>query len=69
MLHAGLRLFEEATILLALQTLIEQSQRTGGIADQARFHRIAQADALTVAVDLHAACLARLRVILDIGKG
>src|SRR5690606_23642923 len=66
---AGLRVFEEAAVLLTLQPRVKYPQRSSGIADQTGLDRIAQADALRITVDLNAARLSRLRVILDIGEG
>ena len=67
--HARLRLLQERPVRLPAQALVEAFERLAAIADEADVDRIAQPDALTVAVDLHAARLPGLRIVFDVGEG
>ncbi len=64
-----LRLVEEAAVLARRQPLVEGPQAGGRITDDRAIHRVAQADAGGVDVDLDAAHLAGLRIVLDVREG
>jgi hypothetical protein len=67
--HPGLRRREEGAVLLATQPPVQLRQRLAAVADQPDLDRMAQADALRVAVDLHPARLPGLRVVFDVREG
>src|SRR5690606_36257988 len=67
--HAILRLLQKRSIRFPRETRIEQAKRFGCIADETGIDRKAQSDALSIAIDLDAARLARLGIVLDVRKG
>ena len=67
--HARLCGREEAAILLVLQHRHQSGETRLDVADEPDLDGVAQADPLRVDVDLHAACLPRLRIVVDPGHG
>ncbi len=67
--HPCLSLFEKRPVSLPAQALVQTFEGLAAIADEAPVDRIAQPDALAVAVDLHAARLPGLRVVFDVREG
>lgn len=63
--HAVLRLLKKSAVRLMTKQREERRERRFGVADEADFDRIAQADPVRLRVDLHATRLPRLRVIFE----
>ena len=67
-LHALLRLFEEAAVLVHRELRQKSVKDSGRVPNQRALDRGAQADAFRIMVDLYDPRLTRLGIELDIGK-